>query len=83
MKYLAAGITAIVLFFISGALVNSIETVYPVLIDRRSLELLIGNRWFQAAAAVVVTVSIIAMIVRVRTNAAMKWRKSLAARARA
>ena len=36
-----------------------------------------------AVLAVVVTVSIIAMIVRVRTNAAMKWRKTLAARARA
>jgi len=83
MKYVAACLTAILAYYASGLLLDLIEmpilglTGWNVIVPSEDLRL------WRAGTATALAACIYWMAVRRRKNAMVKWRKELAARARA
>jgi hypothetical protein len=83
MKYVEAGLAAIVMFFVAGFLLIFIEDPVRDLIGGLALDVSLDMMWWRTGAGLVPAASVFWLIVRWRNNAALKWRKTLAARARA
>jgi len=83
MKLIAAGLTALAVYIASGLLLDHL--VQPLLVQAgwQFLEPPADMRWWRAGAATAVAVFIYSLVVRRRRNAILRWRKELAARARA
>jgi len=83
MKYVAAGLTAIVVYYASGLLLELVDTPLRNLIGWQEINPSGDMRWWRAGGATALAVAIYWTVVRRRKNAILKWRKELAARARA
>jgi hypothetical protein len=83
MKYLSAGLTAIVALFTACALQVVLEEPVRELMGWQSDEPYTAMNWLRAGAGLTVAVLSFWLVVQRRNNAAKKWRKELAARARA
>ena len=83
MKYVAAGSAAIVTFFMVVALLVLIEDPVRNLMGWQALDPFSNGRWGRAGAGFLAAASAFLLVVKWRNNAVLKWRKTLAARARA
>jgi uncharacterized membrane protein len=83
MKYFAAGLTATFMFFVASFLLVFVEESIRNLPGWQAPGLSLDMSWWRAGAAFIVAGSIFWLVVRWRNAAALKWRKTLAARARA
>ncbi|MXQ12169.1 hypothetical protein [Microvirga makkahensis] len=83
MKYVAAGLTAVVAFLIAYLLLVSIEEPVLRLAGWSDLSRSVDMTWWRAGVGLAMAACVFRLVVERRNNAALKWRKALAARARA
>ncbi|MEZ0167755.1 hypothetical protein [Microvirga sp. TS319] len=83
MKYVAAGLTAIAVFFTSYLLLIFLEEPFLDLMGWLELDPYWEMRWWRAAAGLTMAVYVFRAFIAWRNNAALQWRRTLAARARA
>ncbi|WP_134500358.1 hypothetical protein [Microvirga pakistanensis] len=83
MKYIAAGLTAFVVFFMSYLLLVLVEDPVLALMGWNDLGPSHDMGWWRTGAGVTIAALAFHCVIEWRNNAALKWRKTLAARARA
>ncbi|WP_150117608.1 hypothetical protein [Microvirga vignae] len=83
MKYVAAGLTAIFVFLLSYFLLVFIEEPVLDLVGWDDLDPSWDMKWWRTGVGLTMAACVFRLIVEWRNNAALKWRKTLAARARA
>ncbi|WP_046868558.1 hypothetical protein [Microvirga massiliensis] len=82
-KYFAAGLTAILTFFVASFLPVFVEELIRDFMGWQAPGPSLDMGWWRAGAGFIVAGSIFWLVVRRRNAAALEWRKTLAARARA
>ncbi|WP_230533565.1 hypothetical protein [Microvirga roseola] len=83
MKFVAAGLTASVAFLVSHLLLVSIEDSVLNLMGWADLDPPSDLRWWRASLGLATAACAFYLTIEWRNNAALKVRKTLAARARA
>jgi len=83
MKYVAAGMSAIAVFLTSYFLLEFIEEPVLNLIGWNDPDPSWDMRWWRTGAGLTVAACVFRLFIEWRNSAALKWRKTLAARARA
>jgi len=83
MKYVAAGLAAAVAFLVSYCLLAFLEGPILDLLGWKALDLPWSPKWWRTGLGLTLAVCAFRLVVEWRNNAALKWRKALAARARA
>ena len=83
MKYVAARLTAITVLVVSGFLSELLEDPVRNLMGWLALDPSMDMRWWRAGGCSAMAVWIFCVVVKRHNDAALKWRKELAARARA
>jgi hypothetical protein len=83
MKYVAAGLTAIVGFLLSYSLLTLIEEPALNLMGWQTHDPFPHMRWWRAGLGLTMAAYVFRLYVEWRNSAALKWRKTLASRARA
>jgi hypothetical protein len=83
MTYVAAALTALAVYFASGVVLDHLSAPLLDKAGWQSLEQTFDVRWLRAGAATITAGFIFNLAVRRRRSALLRWRKELAARARA
>ncbi|WP_414474959.1 hypothetical protein [Microvirga sp. M2] len=83
MKYVAAGLTASAVFFTSYLLLIFAEEPFRDLMSWLDLDPYWEMRWWRAGTGLIMAGYVFRAFITWRNNAALEWRRTLAARARA
>lgn len=83
MKFIQAGLAAVVVFFTCYLLLALLEDPISDLMNWPELGLAWGGTWWRASAGLTIAACVFRLVIARRNNAALEWRKTLAARARA
>jgi hypothetical protein len=83
MKYIAAGLTAIVVFLLSYSLLIFVEEPALNLMGWQTHDPFPHMGWWRAGVGLIMASCVFHFYVEWRNSAALKWRKTLASRARA
>ncbi len=82
-KYIAASLTAVLVFVMSYCLLLSLEEPIHNLMIQQELSLGWGMQWWGASIALTLGICFFRLVLAWRKRISLEWRKTLIARARA